>query len=120
MLVILNPQVKEVFFPEACLDNCQVNTGVHRIKWNPLKNFMRCLGRKAVPKYYRQHVTEKSKLLVALYKENVFEFDVGRKRKEMRSVIWADAEELVKAVVGRRRRRCFLNLRKHFSRKSFT
>jgi hypothetical protein len=66
-----------------------------------------CLGRKAVPKYYRQHVNEKSKLLVALYKENVFEFDVGRKRKEMTSVIWADAEKLVKAVVGRRWRRCF-------------
>jgi hypothetical protein len=27
MLVILNPQIKEVFFPEDCLDNCQVNTG---------------------------------------------------------------------------------------------
>jgi hypothetical protein len=43
------------------------------------------------------------KLLAALCKEKVLEFDVGGECKETRSVIWADAEELVKAVVDKRK-----------------
>lgn len=65
-----------------------------------LANFIRSTaGRKSVPSGFEKHLSEKSKTLNDVYKEDVREFETDKEKIEKRPVVWADAEELLKAVL---------------------
>ena len=54
-------------------------------------------------KNYYNHASNKGKILEGLYKKGTFEFDVEKTNlEEKRPVVYADAEELVEAVVSER------------------
>lgn len=70
---------------------------------NQLTNFLRAnAGRKSVPAYYDDHLSEKLKLFENIFKSDFCEFDTDKKMKERRPVVWADAAELLEAVVEHR------------------
>jgi hypothetical protein len=104
--LVMNPsQQKQVVFPVESLDNYQVNSGASSSQMEKLTNFLRVnAGKQSVPAYYKEHVSEKAKTLQNLYKNYICEFDVeDKKEKENRTVVWADAEELLEAVLQERK-----------------
>ena len=100
----MNPTEKEniVFNPDS-LDNFQTNIGASSNEIKKLTNMLRSTaGRKSVPAYYSQHVSERSRTLENICKSDEMKFDTESSVKENRPVVWADAEELVEAVVTKR------------------
>lgn len=95
---------KKIIFTTENLDNLKNNTCASYKTMKKLTNFIRCsAGRKSIPKNYMQHVSEKTNTLEKFYKSNVLKFDVEKSNlKEDRTVIWADAEELLEAVIDER------------------
>lgn len=60
-------------------------------------------GKKSVPAYYRNHASQISKSLESIYKSEYFEFEVEKSEdKQLRPVVWADAEELLDEISNRR------------------
>ena len=56
-------------------------------------------GKKAVPAYYREHASEKSKSLQHIYHNKVEYFDVeGSKTQEERHIVQADCEEILDTI----------------------
>lgn len=124
MTIDVNPKHKQVFFSKEKLDNYQVNTFSSLNQMKKLTNFLRCsAGKKSVPVNYYSHASQKGKTLKDLYKTGYFEFDLSKKinkeesstekdgkqqklvktdLKEKRPVVWADAEELLDAVICHR------------------
>ena len=105
--VLINPPskiVKVPLFSENHLDNYKTNTGASLKEMETLTNFIRsCAGKKSVPSNYRLHASAKVKALSSFYKKSIYKFEInGKSSQENRPVVWADAEELVKAAVDHR------------------
>ncbi|CAH0556510.1 unnamed protein product [Brassicogethes aeneus] len=103
--IVINPKMaKDPFFSENNLDNFQSNTSSSLNQMETLTNFIRsCAGKNAVPAKYRLHASKNSKILSSFYKQGLYEFETNEKREEQnRAIVWADAEELVKAVIEKR------------------
>lgn len=71
-----------------------------------ITNFIRTTaGKKSVPFYYRDHASQKAKVLEEIYQCGFADFDVEKKvpsQKEKRPVVYADAESLLSAVLEAR------------------
>ena len=96
---------KKVEFTEQQLDNYQANTTTSGNGMIKLSNFLRSTaGRNSVPKFYKNHVSKKAKSLEELYNVEIFDFDTDKKGdvQSKRSVVYADAEELLESVLERR------------------
>lgn len=105
MRISINPKQKnDVIFEPDKLDNFQNNTGASLNQMKKLTNFLRsAAGKRSVPTYYAKHASEKSKTLEDVYKEGIFDFDTDNTTgKEKRPVVWADAEELLEAIINHR------------------
>lgn len=103
--VLFTKQVTETKkFTEKDLDNFAVNTNSSVRTMRKLANFIRStVGRNAVPKGYANHFTQKQRELENVYKSDILLFDTSTsKEKELRPVVWADATELVEAVIDAR------------------
>ena len=60
-------------------------------------------GRKAVPAYYRTHVSEKNKSLDSFYDTKIDMFDVeGETKKEKRPIVYTDFQAILEKVVEER------------------
>ncbi|KAJ8677253.1 hypothetical protein QAD02_013040 [Eretmocerus hayati] len=93
------PKRKNVQFAAERLSNFQNNTGVSTIHMGKMVNFLRShAGRASVPGGTEKELSKYSKRLKDLYQYDILEFDTDKKGKEMRPVVWADAEKLLKAV----------------------
>ena len=81
-----------------------------------LTNLIRtCSGRKSVPPYYREHISEKGKHLKDVYKYETFTMEIEEKSKESnkqeqceqkvanRTIVWADSEELLECCLEARK-----------------
>lgn len=104
--VILNPLRKDpIFFSEDKLDNFIANTGISLNQMEKVTNFIRTTaGRNSVPTYYRDHASKKAKTLEDVYHGEIHDFDIEKvPDKEKRSVIYADASELLDAVLEARK-----------------
>ena len=104
MKVIINPSAKkDTIFTEESLDNFRVNLGLSQTKMIEATNFLRShAGKFSVPKHYKEHMKEKSKLLEDLYRSSQHSFECDGGKQELRPVVYADAQELVKAVIEER------------------
>lgn len=103
--VLVHPSIKPApVFSFERLDNLQVNAGASCKQMKRIVNFIRCTaGKKSVPSYHARHMGENVKSLLDFYKQGTFEFDVDNSVvKQKRPVVWANAEELVEAVIGKR------------------
>lgn len=102
--IALNPKPnKQVVFDAKKLDDFHVNSGVSCNHMKKMTSFLRnSAGRKSVPVSYEQNISQKLRTLEDVYMDDVFQFDTGNDQKENRPVIWADAEELLDAVVEKR------------------
>ena len=105
--IILNPtEKKDIKFNEESLDNFRNITGSSINKMKIITNFIRCkVGRKSIPPNYLDHMSEKSKILKDVYKHGTYEFDCSDENtsiKQKRPVVYADAEELLDAVIEER------------------
>lgn len=79
--------------------------GVSSNQMKKVTNFLRSnAGKQSVPAFYNTKHVENSRKLEHLYKEGVFDFDIGKNKmeKEKRPVVWADAEELLNAILEER------------------
>ena len=66
-------------------------------------HLLRSSAKKSVPAHFSKHTSERSLLLDNLYHDCALKFDIeGSKEKEERPVIWANAEELLNAVIEKR------------------
>lgn len=104
MRIDINPKKPklETTFSTESLDSFQVNTASTYNEMKKLTNFLRCnVGRKSVPPFYEKHLSENSNALENIYKEGIDEFDT-KNGKEKMPVVWADAEELLEAVIEKR------------------
>lgn len=101
--ITINPSVhKEVVFDEESLDNLRVKLGHSGSQMKKVTNYLRChVGRKCIPVNYFKHMTEVSNSLKNVYKAGSFEFECSAK-KEVRPVVYADAEELLDEVIIKR------------------
>lgn len=117
MTVTVNPKhKKEAYFPAEFFHNYQTNTGASWQQMKILGNFIRCgAGRKSIPKKLLKETSDKGKLLQSLYKTGEFDFDIEKEKKESnakernettgkakRPVVYADATELLEAVISER------------------
>lgn len=124
--IVVNPKPqKEAFYSVDELDNFYINSGrvlgclttfhisytnniqisgLSLQKMEKFTNFLRStVGKKSVPPYYRRHVSQKAKCLESLYKSDSLEFEIEKSEdKQLRPVVWADAEELLDAVMAQR------------------
>ena len=108
--IVLNPSIKKsISFDEESLDNFRINVGVPGNQMRKITNFIRCkVGRKSIPLRYAKHVSDKSKILSDVYKHEVHYFDCEsssnkEKEKLLRPVVYADAEELLDAIIEHRK-----------------
>ena len=85
------------------LDNLQSTLGnFSNTKMNLVTNFLRAHGgKKSVQAYYREHMIDQGKILQHLYKKEIVSFHDTKGNELKRPVVWADAHELVDAVVER-------------------
>lgn len=95
---------KDVSFSAESLDNFQNNTGSSSRHMRKLTNFIRCnAGKRSVPSNYREHASEKSKILEDLYQCGEFDFDTTKGGpKQKRPVVWADANDLLGTILKKR------------------
>ncbi|CAH1107748.1 unnamed protein product [Psylliodes chrysocephalus] len=103
--ITINPaSSSQVTFSSETLDNFQDNIGASQKQMKQVTNLLRSsAGKKSVPVYFSKHTSERSKLLEEIYHNSMLEFDIeGSKAKEQRPVIWANASELLDAVVEKR------------------
>lgn len=109
------PKNEKNTFKEESLDNYYRSTGSSINQMKKLTNFLRCnIGKKSVPSNYIQHLSTKSENLKNVYKIAKNNFDIeGANKKEERVVIYADAEELLDAVLEERNQ---VYLRKKFNK----
>ncbi|CAH0558944.1 unnamed protein product [Brassicogethes aeneus] len=101
--VLLNPKPKKevFFFSEEKLNNFQINSSNSSRQMEKFTNFIRCCaGKNSIPKNYREHLKEKSKILGDIYKVGTYLFDTtgDEHTSENKPVIYADAEELIGKV----------------------
>lgn len=93
-------------FPVESLANFKTNTGS---SYNQMKKFVTFVrqyaGKKSVPSFAVQQISIKDKALSDFYFDSEFEFDTPGSKgpREKRPCIWADAQELVEAVVDERK-----------------
>lgn len=94
-------------FDEESLDNFKINLGVSGNQMKKIANFVRCgVGRKSIPPHYAKHLSDKSKVLENVYKHGIYNFDCendSSKQKHPRPVVYADAEEILDAVIENRK-----------------
>lgn len=104
-LVVNNNLKKELSFSNDSLDSFRVKISASQNQMRVITNFMRCnVGRKSIPKGYKQHMSLQSKVLSDLYKVNSYEFDCeGTANKQERPVVFANAEELLNSVIENRK-----------------
>lgn len=95
---------RNVAFSHESLDNFKVDTSSSTNHMRKLTNFIQShTGRNTIPADYRTHASEKSKVLEDLYKIGEFDFDVEKSMlKQKRTVVYADAEELLESIVEKR------------------
>lgn len=104
--IIMNPnKEKHYFFNEENLDNFRINLGASANAMKRITNFLRTsVGKKSVPAYYSKHMTEKSTALKDVYKVSKLEFECEKSLgKQIRSVVYANAEELLDTVIEKRK-----------------
>lgn len=95
---------KEILFSEESLDNVRVNLGFSSKEMKKVTNYLRSnVGKNSVPAHYAKHMSKKSKILKDVYKLETLEFECKGKKKCKRPVVFADAEELLDAVVVERK-----------------
>lgn len=104
MKITVNPKKEEkIVFNTENLDNYGESTGASGKEMKKITNFLRSnAGKKSVPSFYRNHASDHLKQLKNIYKNDVHEFDAEKKFKEKRPVVWADATELLEAVMVKR------------------
>lgn len=104
MRVVVNPSVQEnMKFTEVSLDNFRANVGLSKNKMNKVTNFLRAhAGKNSVPTHYREHMVEQSKLLEDVYHSAKYSFECDGGQQGMRPVVFANAEEIIEAVVRER------------------
>lgn len=103
--IIINPATSsQVTFSSDMLHNFQDNIGASQKQMKQVTNLLRSsAGKKSVPAYFSKHTSDRSKLLEDVYYNSMLNFDIeGSKPKEQRPVIWANASELLDAVVEKR------------------
>lgn len=105
MKVIVNPtEKKKITFPAESLDNLRANLTLSKTKMNKITNFVRAhAGKDSVPVNYREHMTKKSKLLKDVYQSGKFLFECDGNKKEERPAVFANAQELLEAVINERK-----------------
>lgn len=98
---------QKVAFEETRLDDLRVTLGCSSNQMRTITNFLRTsTGRFSVPKNYLKHTSEQSKVLADVYKLDSFEFECEGKAnisKELRPVVFANAGELLEAVIENRK-----------------
>lgn len=104
MRVVVNPSVQEnIKFTEVSLDNFRANVGLSKNKMNKVTNFLRAhAGKNSVPTHYREHMVGQSKLLEDVYHSAKYSFECDGGQQGMRPVVFANAEEIIEAVVRER------------------
>lgn len=104
MRVVINPtKPKEIIFSKESLDNVKVNLNLSQNKMIKVTNFLRsAVGKNSVPSHYQDHMSKKSKTLKDIYRKDKFKFECEGKKVDERPVVYADAEELLEAVVKER------------------
>ena len=96
-------EVKKTEISFEKLDNLQNNIGASVNQMKKIANFMSCSARKkSIPSHYSKHLSEHCKSLSDIYNEQWLEFDAEGDKKEIRPVVWADAETLLDAVIDKR------------------
>lgn len=109
--VKINPiRVAKVRISVDRLRNFQINTRLSGRQMQKITNFLQCeIGQKAVPSHYRKTRSKASKILQEFYHIEHLLFDVEnskakpeQKSKEIRPVVYANATELLEAVVENR------------------
>lgn len=108
--IVLNPSIKKsISFDEENLDSFRINLGVSGNQMRKITNFIRCkVGRNSIPLRYAKHVSDKSRILSDVYKHEVHYFDCEscsnkEKEKLLRPVVYADAKELLDAIIEHRK-----------------
>lgn len=97
-----NKNDKQTLFFKESLDNYFVENNMSSNKMRKLSTFVRSqTGWKSVLTNYHCHVSEKINSFEEVYKSSdTFEFETSTsKTKEKRPVVWANASELVEAVI---------------------
>lgn len=103
--VLLNPLDQEqVFYSGEQLNSLKTSTGASLNDMKKLTNFLRCSGgRKIVPPNYLNELSNQLKTLKDLYQNGTYLFEAEKtKLKELRHVVWADAEELLLTITAKR------------------
>ena len=103
--IIVKPDIKKIYFDEEKIYNYQVHTTSSLNQMKKFLNFLRTSsGKNSVPKNMYQKMSDRGKILKNLYKNDNYDFEVEKSEcKEKRPVVWADAEELVEAVISERK-----------------
>ena len=83
------------------LDNFQTETGSASNFMKKMCNFIRTgAGKQAIPKYYREHSSDRSKLLEDIYKSKIEYFHIdSNDEQEERAVIWAYSREILEKII---------------------
>lgn len=104
--IIVNPteEKKQIKFKAESLDNIRINLGASTNNMRKITNFLRCnVGKKSIPANYLKHMSDQSNILKDVYKTGCHEFECENAlSKQNRSVVYADAEELLDAVIKER------------------
>lgn len=102
--IVLNPSEKpSIVFDTKTLDNFQTNVNASANDMKKITSMLRsAAGRKSVPSYYNDHVSARSRDLDDVYQTSLAYFDTDSGGKQERPVVWANAEQLVEAVVTKR------------------
>lgn len=104
--IVLNAtEQKNVKLTEESLDNFRVNNRTSAKEIQKFTNFVRAnFGKNSVPAHYREHVSQKSKLLENLYRGDIKNFDCDDSGKmKLRPVVFADSEELLDTLLDLRK-----------------
>lgn len=108
MRIAVNPHAdQKVGFEESRLDNLRVTLACSSNQMRTITKFLRTsTGRFSVPKDYLKHTSEQSRVLADVYKVDLFELECESKAnisKELRPVVFANAGELLEAVIDNRK-----------------
>lgn len=101
----INPAEKKVVsFTIENLCNFQNNMSFSSREMKKVTQLVRStFGRKSVPAYTDQQLSDRGKILNDFYDVGFYDFDTSHTGKERRPVVYADAEKLVEEVVNQRK-----------------
>lgn len=98
--VNLNSNTEKIQIPVEHLDNFQNANNITTNMMRKFDNLIRShVGRDSIPSHHETHMSEQSNILAEYYKSEEVKFEVDSEGNlEKRTVVYADAEELLLAV----------------------